>query len=61
MFPRAEIPSAEQDTTQVTVGPELSELCSKEPQGHLPEAGHLTVSGQDSLSLLEVLTCLNMS
>lgn len=58
MFPRADLPSVVQDTTQITVGPELSELCSGEPQRHLPEAeGHLTVSGQESLSLLEVLTC----
>lgn len=39
---------------------ELSKLCPEEPQGHLPEAsGHLSVSGQKSLSLQEVLTCLS--
>lgn len=59
-FPRADLPNAAQDTTQITVGPEVFELCSGEPQGHLPEAGgHLTASGQESLSLLEVLTCLS--
>lgn len=39
---------------------EVSELCSEEPQRHPPEApGHLSVSGQKSLSLLQVLTCLS--
>lgn len=42
------------------MGPELSELCSEEPQGRLPEAlGHISVSSQTSLSMLEVLTCLS--